>query len=129
MAQFRRFGVRPGKNRLPFRLQTTIKRRLRLGGEPRVEFLWAQVPALTMNVYTDPALLDVRGALDALPTLSLDHDKTEAGAAGRPGQTGLRREWLHQPLHQLLTIWCNQRQSLSNWQMPDGRRRRRDRSP
>jgi integrase len=27
---------------------------------------------LTMNVYTDPALLDVRGALDALPVLPLD---------------------------------------------------------
>jgi integrase len=27
---------------------------------------------LKMNAYTDPALLDVRGALDALPALSLD---------------------------------------------------------
>ena len=27
---------------------------------------------LTMNVYTDPKLLDVHGALDALPALSLD---------------------------------------------------------
>ena len=27
---------------------------------------------LTMNVYTDPRLLDVHGALDALPTLPLD---------------------------------------------------------
>ncbi len=27
---------------------------------------------LTMNVYTDPKLLDVQGALDALPALSLD---------------------------------------------------------
>ena len=27
---------------------------------------------LTMNVYTDPALLDVHGALDALPSLPLD---------------------------------------------------------
>ena len=27
---------------------------------------------LTMNVYTDPRLLDVHGALDSLPTLSLD---------------------------------------------------------
>ena len=33
---------------------------------------------LTMNVYTDPRLLDVRGALDVLPTLSLD-----AGQQGR----------------------------------------------
>ena len=29
-------------------------------------------PKLTANVYTDPRLLDVRGALDALPVLSLD---------------------------------------------------------
>lgn len=29
---------------------------------------------LTMNVYTDPRLLDVSGALDALPTLSLTTD-------------------------------------------------------
>jgi hypothetical protein len=29
-------------------------------------------PALTANVYTDPHLLDVIGALDALPTLPLD---------------------------------------------------------
>jgi integrase len=34
---------------------------------------------LTMNVYTDPKLLDVRGALDALPVLSLD----SAGAKER----------------------------------------------
>jgi integrase len=30
---------------------------------------------MTMNVYTDPTLLDVYGALDALPTLSLDTQK------------------------------------------------------
>ena len=29
-------------------------------------------PSLTANVYTDPRLLDVSGALDALPTLPLD---------------------------------------------------------
>jgi hypothetical protein len=29
-------------------------------------------PALTANVYTDPRLLDVHGALDALPDLPLD---------------------------------------------------------
>jgi len=36
---------------------------------------------LTMNVYTDPRLLDVRKALDALPDLPLDED--ESGAAQR----------------------------------------------
>ena len=30
-------------------------------------------PSLTANVYTDPRLLDVTGALDALPSLSLDN--------------------------------------------------------
>lgn len=28
-------------------------------------------PLLTMNVYTDPTLLDVAGAMEALPDLSL----------------------------------------------------------
>jgi integrase len=42
---------------------------------------------LTMNVYTDPKLLDVHGALDALPTLPLDaanpqHVSTTARRAG-----------------------------------------------
>ena len=40
---------------------------------------------LTMNVYTDPRLLDVHGALDKLPELSLDtptHDMQEAKATG-----------------------------------------------
>jgi hypothetical protein len=33
-------------------------------------------PKLTANVYTDPKLLDVRGALDALPSLPLDRGPT-----------------------------------------------------
>jgi len=42
---------------------------------------------LTMNVYTDPLLLDVHGALDSLPTLSLDGapqsvESNEARATG-----------------------------------------------
>jgi hypothetical protein len=32
-------------------------------------------PSLTANVYTDPKLLDVRGALDALPSLPLDDEQ------------------------------------------------------
>ncbi len=36
---------------------------------------------LTMNVYTDPRLLDVRGALDALPTLALDGPEAQGQAA------------------------------------------------
>ena len=33
---------------------------------------------LTMSVYTDPKLLDVARALDALPALPLEHDRTLA---------------------------------------------------
>jgi hypothetical protein len=33
-------------------------------------------PSLTANVYTDPKLLDVAGALDALPSLPLDTGQT-----------------------------------------------------
>jgi hypothetical protein len=41
---------------------------------------------LTMNVYTDPRLLDVSGALDALPTLSLDTEPDRS--SGREEATG-----------------------------------------
>ena len=41
---------------------------------------------LTMNVYTDPRLLDVAGALDALPSLPLDGPAAEtAQATGTEG--------------------------------------------
>src|SRR5262245_21565778 len=40
---------------------------------------------LTMNVYTDPALLDVRGALDALPALPLDGNQGASEAARATG--------------------------------------------
>jgi hypothetical protein len=36
---------------------------------------------LTMNVYTDPTLLDVAGALEALPKLTSGTEVTEAGQA------------------------------------------------
>jgi integrase len=42
---------------------------------------------LTMGVYTDPKLLDVRGALDVLPTLALQGDQAE-GEAARAMETG-----------------------------------------
>ena len=35
-------------------------------------------PKLTANIYTDPRLLDVHGAVEALPTLSLSSTQTEA---------------------------------------------------
>jgi integrase len=45
---------------------------------------------LTMEVYTDPKLLDVRGALDVLPTLPLEAEQTAAaGAAEATGTTGM----------------------------------------
>jgi integrase len=43
---------------------------------------------LTMNVYTDPALLDVRGALDALPALPLQGDCPEREAIRATGAEG-----------------------------------------
>ena len=39
---------------------------------------------LTMNVYTDPELLDVAGAVEALPCLALEGDRN-AGSAVRSG--------------------------------------------
>jgi len=45
---------------------------------------------LTMNVYTDPKLLDVAGALDSLPNLSLDHKPTaEPNVLSATGTTDL----------------------------------------
>ncbi len=38
---------------------------------------------LTMNVYTDPKLLDIHGALDALPLLDLNAERTAERAAAR----------------------------------------------
>src|SRR5262249_32006091 len=38
---------------------------------------------LTMNVYTDPKLLDVRGALDALPMLPLSDGQADIAEAAR----------------------------------------------
>ncbi len=40
---------------------------------------------LTMNVYTDPKLLDVHGALDALPALDLDDSRAEQMSARATG--------------------------------------------
>jgi hypothetical protein len=40
---------------------------------------------LTMNVYTDPKLLDVAGALDALPALPLDDRQAEREAVRATG--------------------------------------------
>ncbi len=50
---------------------------------------------LTMNVYTDPRLLDVRGALDALPTLSLQGDQAEGEAVRATGTDGIPDNVVH----------------------------------
>ena len=46
---------------------------------------------LTMGVYTDPKLLDVRGALDTLPALSLHADQSGKGVARATGTVGAAR--------------------------------------
>jgi integrase len=56
-------------------LRTTFGTLLSRGGEPLRTAQAAMRhsdPSLTANVYTDPRLLDVSGALDVLPTLSID---------------------------------------------------------
>ncbi len=56
-------------------LRTTFGTHLSKGGVPLRTAQAAMRhsdPSLTANIYTDPALLDVHGALDALPTLPLD---------------------------------------------------------
>jgi integrase len=50
---------------------------------------------LTMNTYTDPALLDVRGALDALPALPLDDKATEGEAVRATGTGGVLDKFVH----------------------------------
>jgi integrase len=48
---------------------------------------------LTMNTYTDPALLDVRGALDALPPLPLRGRRPEGEAVRSTGTDGRAPEF------------------------------------
>ena len=65
-------------------------------------------PSLTANVYTDPRLLDVHGALDALPTLPLD-------AGPDVGRESLRATGTetHDPSSVAPTValtWCNRSQ-------------------
>ncbi len=45
---------------------------------------------LTMNVYTDPKLLDVAGALDSLPSLPLDGMSSEGQTARATGTDGVQ---------------------------------------
>jgi hypothetical protein len=50
---------------------------------------------LTMSVYTDPKLLDVRGALDTLPTLALDGGHTERESIQATGTEGDSRHGVY----------------------------------
>src|SRR5262249_26602773 len=45
-------------------------------------------PSLTANVYTDPKLLDVHGALDSLPNLPLDSGSSPCRERARASGTG-----------------------------------------
>jgi hypothetical protein len=53
---------------------------------------------LTMNVYTDPRLLDVRGALDVLPALPLDSEQGASSEALRATGTDTYGRCTHAPL-------------------------------
>jgi integrase len=60
---------------------------------------------LTMMTYTDPRLLDVAGALDALPSLPLDDDpSSERDFAKSTGTDGERSNFVAHLLHQLPTF-------------------------
>src|SRR5262249_19546597 len=48
---------------------------------------------LTMETYTDPKLLDVRGALDSLPALPLDGDCISGEAASATGTDGVAEKF------------------------------------
>src|SRR5262249_9767531 len=45
--------------------------------EARISKWQSGQPSLTANVYTDPKLLDVHGALDALPSLPLSSEQSD----------------------------------------------------
>ena len=76
-------------------LRTTFGTLLGRGGEPLRTTQAAMRhsdPSLTANVYTDPKLLDVAGALDALPNLPLNTDRDagreQARATGTDAPVG-----------------------------------------
>jgi integrase len=70
---------------------------------------------LTMNVYTDPALLDVRGALDTLPALPLQGDQASRETVQATGTDDQRARTLAPTL---APNWCKRSQSES---IPDKR--------
>ena len=66
---------------------------------------------LTMNVYTDPKLLDVRGALDTLPALPLDGNTPEAQTVRATGTGGNLDKVVHLVAPTVAPTWCNGTQS------------------
>jgi integrase len=66
---------------------------------------------LTMNVYTDPALLDVRGALDALPALPIDRDTAEGEALRATGTDDPQRNPVQLVAPTVAPTRCNGTQS------------------
>jgi integrase len=64
---------------------------------------------LTMNVYTDPKLLDVRGALDALPALALDGHPEEREALRATGTDNLPPGENNLVAPPVAPTWCNGR--------------------
>jgi integrase len=73
-------------------LRTTFCTHLSLGGVPLRTAQAAMRhsdPKLTANVYTDPKLLDVAGAMDVLPYLPLDNGRERARATGTGTEPGV----------------------------------------
>ena len=66
---------------------------------------------LTMSVYTDPKLLEVRGALDALPTLPLDVDASQGEALRATGTDDPQRNQVQLVAPTVAPTWCNGTQS------------------
>ena len=73
---------------------------------------------MTMQTYTDPKLLDIAGALDALPSLPLHAGKAEIAEAKATGTAGMRRSAVALPVAQTsdkrVQIWPNADKAFSS---------------
>ena len=95
-------------------LRTTFGTLLSRGGVPlrtAQEAMRHSDPSLTANVYTDPKLLDVAGAMDALPELPLGGapgtpESDRARATGTDGGRGFVAPTV-------APTWCNERQFVA----------------